>query len=279
MTHSAPLHRIVSFRLVTRDPERLRRFYVDAVGCWASASAPISREELALLSLRRGGQRITLALGDQRIDLDAFSEPGRPYPNGADAADLIFQHFAIVVSDAASAYRRVLDHGAAAISNDGPIQLPAAQGGVIAVKFRDPEGHPLEFLQFPPGADTLWSREAPRSGGALGIDHSAISVADADASALFYAAHGLQPGARTLNQGETQAALDGLAAPCVDVVPMLPAVAAPHLELLGYRTPRLGPAPLLYANDIAATRILWASDRQALIRDPDGHLHQLERQP
>jgi hypothetical protein len=58
---------------------------------------------------------------------------------------------------------------------------------------------------------------------------------------------------------------------------MNPSRQPPHVELLGYRrpTPRTGAG--LRANDIAATRILWRSDREELLRDPDGHLHQLTR--
>jgi hypothetical protein len=33
------------------------------------------------------------------------------------------------------------------------------------------------------------------------------------------------------------------------------------------------------ANDVAATRIVWRSDRDALLRDPDGHLHLLAEFP
>jgi catechol 2,3-dioxygenase-like lactoylglutathione lyase family enzyme len=279
MTGPAQLDCILAFRLSTSDPERLRRFYIDAIGCLAAEPCAIPQAEMARLGVAGMGERTTLSLGEQRIDLDRFSQLGRPYPVGADAADLIFQHFAIVVTNAEAAYQRALKHGATAISTGGAIKLPAAQSGVIAVKFRDPDGHPLEFLQFPPDGPAAWARKALGRSGALGVDHSAISVANADASARFYEAHGLRLGHRTLNQGETQAALDGLSAPCVDVIPMLPATPAPHLELLGYRTPRAKPALASRPGDIAATRIVWTSDRTALLRDPDGHLHELEPQP
>lgn len=63
----------------------------------------------------------------------------------------------------------------------------------------------------------------------------------------------------------------------VEVVPMNPTAKPPHVEILGYRCPvgrALSPPA---ANDIAATRIVWRSNGDALIRDPDGHLHQLSR--
>jgi len=277
MNRSAPLLRILAFRLSVFDPERLRRFYVEGLGFEALAEGPIAASEMALLGLNRSGWRWTLAIDEERLDLDRFDVPGRPCSAESNAADLTFQHCAIVVTDAVAAYRRAVDHGAIAISARGPVKLPPSAGGVVAVKFRDPEGHPLEFLQFPTGAASRWSGAKPQV-GPLGIDHSAISVADAEVSALFYGEHGLRRGVASVNQGRAQAALDGLAAPRVDVVPLMPEDSGPHLELLGYRVPRALRAHVLGVNDIAATRIVWASDRDGMMRDRDGHLHELRLQ-
>ena len=112
----------------------------------------------------------------------------------------------------------------------------------------------------------------------MGIDHSAISVSDIAASRRFYARHGLSEAAATVNHGPTQDALDGLDGVDVDVLPMNPGDKPPHVELLGYRHPIGGiTSPPIAANDVAATRIVWRSHGEALIRDPDGHLHQLSR--
>jgi catechol 2,3-dioxygenase-like lactoylglutathione lyase family enzyme len=277
MTGRPPqLTHLLAFRLTASDPQRLTAFYTNGIGCAVGDVAPIPASEMASLGLAGGGVRRSLSFGDERIDLDMFEHPGAEYPMEANAADLVFQHFALVVTDAAEAYRRALDHGAIPISESGPIRLPASAGSVTAVKFRDPEGHPLEFLQFPPGGGGRWNK-APAQQGPLGVDHSAISVADADASALFYSNLGLHESDRTLNRGETQVALDGLQDVQVDVAPLYPEHPAPHLELLGYRVPRGRPAPKLKANDIAASRIVWASDQEGLFTDPDGHLHQMER--
>ena len=87
-----------------------------------------------------------------RVDLECFDRPGRAYPPSATACDLVFQHFALVTDDAEAAWRRrALEAGATPISREGPVTLPASGGGVTAIKFRDPEGHPLEFLEFPAG--------------------------------------------------------------------------------------------------------------------------------
>jgi catechol 2,3-dioxygenase-like lactoylglutathione lyase family enzyme len=265
------LSAIRAFRLTCTDARALARFY-QALGFTLAGSQPIDAGEMRTLGLEGLGRRFMLRLGEQRLDLESFEVPGRPYPMETTAADLCFQHLALVTDDAAAAWRRAAALGASPISTHGPVRLPPATGVAAAVKFRDPEGHPLEFLQYPPGGAGSWSGT-----GLLGIDHSAISVADAEGSRRFYEACGLTVGRPTLNRGPAQTALDDLPGVEVDVIPMLPAAAPPHLELLGYRQPTGRPARRLNANDVAATRIVWAADRDELIRDPDGHLHQLRR--
>lgn len=262
---------IIAFRLTTANPARLARFYRD-LGFKVERREKIPDEEIALLGLDRGGTRLSLSLEKQRVDLDNFDEPGLPYPAGATSADLCFQHLALVTDDVHSAWSRATAAGAMPISTQGPVTLPASAGGVTAVKFRDPEGHPLELLQFPRKTGSRW-----RGVGILGIDHSAISVSDSDASRRFYEELGLSVHGPTLNRGPTQEELDGLVKVEVDVVPMTPRQNTPHLELLGYREPIGRPAGPSSANDVAATRVVWAADHSALIRDPDGHLQLLER--
>ncbi len=142
-------------------------------------------------------------------------------------------------------------------------------------------------------------RQVPRSGGSparvravsdcareqsgeakwlSGIDHSAISVADAGVSRRFYEALGLTGGRPTLNEGPTQAALDGLAEVRVDVVPMVAAdrhaasrVAADTVVRSAGRPAGCRPTTSLQRASSGE------SDRDALLRDPDGHLHLLMR--
>jgi catechol 2,3-dioxygenase-like lactoylglutathione lyase family enzyme len=270
MPPDVTLRKIVGFRLVTAAPERLAAFY-RAIGFTVCEATPIAAAEMTALGLEGIGSRRPLMLGAHRVDLDTFDRPGSRYPPGASACDLLFQHLALVTDDADAAWRRAVDAGASAISYAGPVQLPNSAGGVIAIKFRDPDGHPLEFLQFPPG-NPNWP-----GAGILGIDHSAISVADVPASRRFYTDHGLGEGETSLNQGPAQATFDGLDRAEVDVVPMNPIERPPHVELLAYRRPRGAPGSGLAVNDVAATRMVWRSNRDALLRDPDGHLHQLTR--
>jgi catechol 2,3-dioxygenase-like lactoylglutathione lyase family enzyme len=268
---TARVSAITAVRLTTAQPERLASFYRE-LGFSVGPPEAIGAEEIALLGLTGGGMRVPLRLGEQRIDLDSFDVEGRPYPGGSTAADLWFQHFALVTNDASAAWKHVAGVGGRPISTGGPVRLAPATGVAAAVQFRDPEGHPLELLQFPPERAGGWPGT-----GLLGIDHSAISVSDIDTSCRFYAALGLSVHGRTLNEGATQVALDGLPNVEVDVVPMLPQQATPHIELLGYRHPSGRSAGRLDANDIAATRVVWAADRDQLLRDPDGHLHLLRR--
>jgi catechol 2,3-dioxygenase-like lactoylglutathione lyase family enzyme len=262
---------IACFRLVAADPMRLAAFY-RTIGFDVGEAAPIPAADMKLLGLPGAGSRTVMSLGRSRVDLDSFDQPGCPYPNDTTACDLVFQHLALVTDDAEAAWCRARDAGATPISRDRPVTLPRSAGGVTAVKFRDPEGHPLEFLQFPRGANPDWKGK-----GIMGIDHSAISVRDVAVSRRFYARHGLSEAGATVNHGPTQDTLDGLDGVEVEVVPMNPTDKSPHVELLGYRHPVGRAISPVAVNDIAATRMVWRSDDDALVRDPDGHFHQLSQ--
>lgn len=231
---------------------------------------------MLLLGLSGGGRRHVMSLGRQRIVIDQFAQPGQLYPAGSDAASLWFQQLALVVADMDEAFARLRD--ISPISDACPQLLPRSSDGVSAYEFRDPDGHPLALLQFSKDkTSSAWSAGHSLPGQiGIGIDHSAISVADSDASAAFYRAFGLEIGDRTLNEGPEQERLDDLRGAKVAVVPMIPTEGVPHLELLGYRilSGRRGTA--LQANDVAATRIMWGGTKAGWIRDPDGHLHQVQ---
>jgi catechol 2,3-dioxygenase-like lactoylglutathione lyase family enzyme len=265
------LDRITAFCLVARDGAALARFYAALGFVQDAAPRAIAPDEAALLGLAGGGTRHAMRLGAAVLWIDQYDRPGRPYPVGTDAASRCFQHFALATDGIDAAWERARAAGAAPISRGGPITLPAATGGVAAVKFRDPEGHPLELIHFPDSERRGW-----RGHGILGIDHSAIAVADAERSRAFYRSHGLLEGSATLNQGPTQVALDGLDGVQVDVVPMHPRAPGPHVELLHYRHPQGASVEAWAACDVAATRIVWRGAAAALLRDPDGHLHQID---
>ena len=271
------LQAVASFALVTADLPRLVRFYRAVLGFEAhGVETPIDVAEMRRLGLSGRGRRQVLSLGRQILSIDAFEEPGRPYPEHGDAASPWFQHLALVVPAMRDAYVRLSD--VSPITRGEPQQLPRLDGSVIAFKFRDPDLHPLELLQFPDErTPEFWRSQTKRDGQiGLGIDHSAICVADADASATFYRNLGLGVGDPTLNRGSAQERLDGLPDVEVMVVPLNPSKqATPHLELLGYRRPKVEAGCALRANDVAATRIVWDGPTAGVIADPDGHLQQV----
>jgi len=276
--------------LTTAAPDMLAAFYCGALGFARGGSAALGGGDFArAMGLPEArAEAVTLSLGGQSIEFLAFTQPGRPYPAGGRSDDLLFQHMAIVVSDMRAAHARLSRHrGWTPISAGGPQRLPATSGGVTAFKFRDPEGHPLELLEFPPEA-TPDAWRAPRGPEpCLGIDHSAISVSDTAASAGFYAGFGFEVQGRSLNAGPEQQRLDGLAEAKVQVTALGQPGAVPHLELLDYLSSRPDrPArPRHASNDVATTRLVlrapgrpgeeagsradWAGAER--LEDPDGH--------
>ena len=199
------LYGIKSFRLVTQDLPRMVAFYRGVLGFAAVGDIKaIGTEEMGLLGLQAGGRRQDLSIGSQTVAIDEFEIEGHSYPVDASAASLRFQHLALVVVDIEEAHARLRD--IAPISIAGPQQLPASSGGVQAFKFRDPDGHPLELLQFPQDdMPATWKNRSPAPGQiALGIDHSAISVHGADTSIAFYGDLALKQGKRTFNTGPAQ---------------------------------------------------------------------------
>ena len=197
-----------------------------------------------------------MRLGEQEVMLLAFDPPGAAYPAHSTSTDLWFQHFAIIVSDIEAAYARLKANGRfTPISETGPIVLPPASGSVSAFKFRDCEGHPLEFLAFPHGKGPKVREEKRANGLFLGIDHSAVAVSDTQRSiAFFESGLGLKLGAQTENQGAEQSTMDAVPEARVTVTGLEPDHAPPHVELLGYKVGRRRPiADSTVANDAAAT--------------------------
>ena len=222
--------------------------------------------ELALILEVERVVSLRLALGAQQLELTKCEPEGAVYPIAAKANDICFQHIAIVTRDIFAMHERALRAGAVAISFQGPQQLPAESGGAIAWKFRDPDGHPVEFLQM--AERSAWNGKALTSG----YDHSAICVRDAARSIRFYQSLGFALGHRHVNQGAAQARLDGLEVSTVEVVAMVPAHAPPHVELLAYQGDAMA-GRAMRPNDIAADRMVFATPgaRAVLQMDPDGH--------
>jgi catechol 2,3-dioxygenase-like lactoylglutathione lyase family enzyme len=183
-------------------------------------------------------RRARLRLGDETIELTEVRPRGRPLPPDSQSTDRWFQHVAIIVSDMDRAYARLRSLGVAPISS-GPQRLPdrnPAAGGIDAFYFKDPDGHALEILEFPPAkGDPRWQRRDGRL--FLGIDHTAIVVDDTAASLAFYRELlGLTVAGESLNHGIEQERLSGVPGARVRIT-SLRAPAGPGIEFLEYVQP------------------------------------------
>jgi catechol 2,3-dioxygenase-like lactoylglutathione lyase family enzyme len=252
------------------------------------------------------GLRMRLArmqLGTESIELAEFLAPrGKPAPVDARSNDRWFQHVAIIVSDMDRAYQWLREHKVQHAS-PGPQLLPAWNrnaGGIRAFYFRDPDGHPLEILWFPPDKGAAkW--HAPTSELFLGIDHTAIVISDTETSLRFYRDRlGMDVAGESENYGPEQERLNNVFGARLRIT-ALRAASGPGIEFLEYLAPRDGRPypPEEKANDLIhwQTRFLGISADEAaqtlrntaielpdgkagfrkavMLRDPDGHAIQI----
>ena len=255
---------------------------------------------------------VRMKLGEESIELTEYLAPkGRPVPVDSRSNDRWFQHIAIIVSDMDKAYawlrQSKVEH-----ASSGPQRLPdwnKNAAGISAFYFKDPDGHPVEVLQFPPdkGADK-WRRLTDKL--FLGIDHTAIVVWDTDSSVKFYRdLLGMQVAGESENYGTEQEHLNNVFGAHLRIT-ALRGSSGPGIELLEYLAPRDGrPFPLdEHANDVvhrqtvlltrdaeAAARRLATSratfvssgvvanqtgqlgfSKALVVRDPDGHAVEIE---
>ena len=255
---------------------------------------------------------VRMKLGEESIELTEYLAPkGRPVPVDSRSNDRWFQHIAIIVSDMDKAYawlrQSKVEH-----ASSGPQRLPdwnKNAAGISAFYFKDPDGHPVEVLQFPPdkGADK-WRRFTDKL--FLGIDHTAIVVWDTDSSVKFYRdLLGMQVAGESENYGTEQEHLNNVFGAHLRIT-ALRGSSGPGIELLEYLAPRDGrPFPLdEHANDVvhrqtvlltrdaeAAARRLATSranfvssgvvanqtgqlgfSKALVVRDPDGHAVEIE---
>lgn len=204
-----------------------------------------------------------LRLGDESIELMQFLAPeGREYPRDARSNDRTFQHVAIIVSDMDKAYARLRAAGVRHASS-GPQRLPdwnPNAGGIEAFYFKDPDGHPLEVLHFPPGKGAPKWHAADRL--FLGIDHTAIVVGATPVSRSFYGeALGLLIAGESENYGTEQEHLNNVFGAHLAITAMRPAH-GPGVEFLDYLAPSDGrPAlPGRQADDLVAVTTVFVSD-------------------
>ena len=198
---------------------------------------------------------VRLRLGDEYLELTEYLAPrGRPIAVDSRSNDRWFQHVAIIVRDMDKAYGWLRENKVQHASS-GPQRLPdwnKNAGGIRAFYFRDPDGHNLEILSFPPDkGDPKWHRAG--SDLFLGIDHTAIVVSDTARSLAFYRdTLGMRVAGESENYGTEQEHLNNVFGAHLRIT-SLRATSGPGVEFLEYLTPRDGrPAPTdLHANDLA----------------------------
>ena len=210
-----------------------------------------------------------LRLGREAIDLVEHVAPrGRPLPADARSNDRWFQHIAIIVNDIDQAHLWLKRHGVERTSPE-PQRLPdwnPNTGGIWAFYFKDPDGHALEILQFPPDKGAArW--QAPNDKVFLGIDHTAIVVGDTDASLRLYRdVLGLQVVGRSENHGPEQERLNAVTGARLRIT-TLRAAGGSGIELLEYVAPRTGralPVDTALTDLIAWRTLLTVSSPSAL---------------
>ena len=270
---ATPLIReVAGVGMTVSNMERAVAFFTDVLTFEKVSDAEVAggeHERLAgVFGMRARGVR--MRLGTEQIELTEYLAPrGRPIPVDSRSNDRWFQHVAIIVSDMDAAYARLRQHHVEYASPE-PQRLPdwnPNAGGIKAFYFKDPDGHPLEILQFPAGkGDPRWQATGRLF---LGIDHTAIVVSDTAASLAFYRdTRGLRVAGESTNYGPEQERLNSVFGARLHIT-ALRAARGPGIEFLEYLAPRNGrPASGIQSNDLAhwETTVTTADDDMALER-------------
>lgn len=260
-TNNMQVQTIRAIRLTVTDINRSKNFYTQALGFEVVSDITVDEQNSSDIGVELEAIRLTtLQLGTEVIELIQYlNVEGKPIPKDSQSNDLWFQHLAIVVSDMDSAYAHLQSFFVEYISTE-PQTIPlsnTASAGVRAFKFKDPDGHNLELIWFPADKGQQKWHELRTNRLFLGIDHSAITVADTEQSLEFYRDYfGMQVKEGSLNSGETQAHLDGLSSAKVKVTPLRPSKGV-GIEMLDYIVPANGrPIPSDWkSSDIATVQI------------------------
>ncbi|MEH2032822.1 MAG: VOC family protein [Nostoc sp.] len=154
------VQKIRAIGLTVTNRERSLEFYTQALAFELVSDITVEGQDYSDLEGVTGAKIriITLRLGDELIELmEYLNIQGKPIPSYSQSNDLWFQHLAIVVSDMDRAYAHLRTFSIELISV-APQTIPPeneASGGVRAFKFKDPDGHDLELIWFPPDNWTL----------------------------------------------------------------------------------------------------------------------------
>lgn len=292
---------VASVGIIVSEMERSLDFYTTVLSCQKVSDITVTGDEFdrlyGLVNVRV--RLVKLKLGEEIIDLIEFLSPkGKPIPTDSQSHDLWFQHIAIVVRDMEKAYQHLRQHWVTQTSLN-PQTLPEwnpVAGGIESFYFKDIDGHNLELIHFPADkGDPKWQDSTELL--FLGIDHTAIVVANTSASLAFYCDRlGMKLQQQSQNFGLEQERLSGVSGVRVQIS-SLKAPTGLGIELLEYQLPNHGrqiPANT-QANDLWCWQIMIAIEdaivpsnsnsefilefnQSLIIPDPDGHSVRLVKQ-
>jgi len=309
----AAVSHIESVGFTVSDIDRAVDFYTRVLPFKKNSDTEVWGTEVETLSGVFGARVrvVRLQLGDETLELTEYLTPqGRPIPVNSRSHDRWFQHLAIVVGDLDQAYQ-ILRRHKVRYASTAPQTLPAylqPAAGIKAFYFKDFDHHILELIEFPPGKGAQkWHQLAKDKNKIfLGIDHTAIVVADTHRSLEFYRdlLH-LKISGESENYGPEQEHLNNVRGARLRITSLLTPQAGIGVELLQYLAPTDGkPFPHdTQANDLwhwqtsfvsaGLNNLVTALERQkvdfissgivsietkslvfkkgALVRDPDGH--------
>jgi catechol 2,3-dioxygenase-like lactoylglutathione lyase family enzyme len=264
------------------DVERSVRFFTQVLGFTEGVDEVLEGEKHARLEGVPGARtrRVRLDLGRECVEV---SQPlggvRRLMPADSRSNDRWFQHVAIVVRDIDAAYL-ALESAHVVHGSESPQTLPAwnkSAAGIRAYYFKDPDGHTLELIWFPPGKGLARWHEAGTDSLFLGIDHTAVSASNTDASVRFYEEIGFHVAGTSENWGPEQERLNSVPGAHLQITTLRTAE-GPGVELLEYLAPRDGrPMPADdRGDDVSHWRTVLVSDVRLpkgslALRDPDGH--------
>jgi len=308
-----PVISVDAVAMTVSDMDRSVDFYSSVLSFEKTSDVEVAGSEYEQLEGVFGARirMVRMRLGDETLELAEYLTPkGRPIPVDSRSNDRWFQHIAIIVSDMDRVYQW-LRKNKVTFASTGPQRLPdwnKNAGGIEAFYFKDPDGHTLEVLHFPPDKGRAkWHQASKKL--FLGIDHTAITVSDTENSLKFYRdVLGLNVVGESENYGTEQEHLNNVFGARLRIT-SLRAERGPGIEFLEYLTPRDGrPIPAdERASDIAHWQtelsVARADDtsqklvsahvpfvspgvinmkentlgyqKAALVRDPDGHAVEL----